>query len=96
MKKNILIIGASGILGSNIIFYLKNKFKIFYNFNQTKFFFDNIKYTNVFTAKNNFNEYYAKQFLIKNNIEILINCAANADIDFCEKNPKKTFGEIFN
>jgi UDP-4-amino-4,6-dideoxy-N-acetyl-beta-L-altrosamine transaminase/dTDP-4-dehydrorhamnose reductase len=91
LKKNILIIGASGVLGSNIIFYLKNKFKIFYNFNKTKFFFKNIKYTNVFNAKNNFNEYCVKQFLIKNNIEILINCAANTDIDFCEKNPKKTF-----
>ena len=80
MKKyKFLIIGANGLLGSNIIKYLRRK---------------KIKHKKVARKNSDFNLDLKnfkklKSYFLKNKFDIVINCAAKVNIDFCEKNYKE-------
>jgi dTDP-4-dehydrorhamnose reductase len=76
-KKKVFIIGSEGFLGS----LLKNKIK-----NNKSFFLlnNNIKKRVDFS-----NLKYSNKILKKTNPDIIINCAAKTNIEFCEKNKRK-------
>ncbi len=77
MQKNkFLIIGANGLLGSNIVKYLKK--------NQIKYKRIARRNSDFNLDLKNFNK--LKNYFIKNKFDIVINCAAKVNIDFCEKN----------
>jgi dTDP-4-dehydrorhamnose reductase len=80
MKKyKFLIIGSKGLLGSNIVKYLrKNKIS------HKKIARNNSDYN---LDLKNFEK--LKYFFSKNKFEIVINCVAKVNIDFCEKNYKE-------
>lgn len=76
-----LIFGGSGLLGSNYIFYSKNK-KIFNYFNKNKA--NNVK-------NYRFNLSNLNRFIIDNKIELLINFAGVSDVEKCEKKKLQAF-----
>lgn len=91
MKKTILIFGGSGTLGTNIIYYLKKKYNFIFVVHKQKLFFSNVKYCNfykqnIISEKSLFNKIYNSK------PDIIINCAANTNLDYCEKFAKKTLG----
>ena len=75
----IFIIGSSGLLGSNILNKLKNNKNLILHHNGLRK--RKIDLTNFKKIKN---------FLIIKKFDLIINCAAYTDIDFIEKNKKKT------
>ena len=75
----IFIIGSSGLLGSNILNKLKNNKNLILHHNGLRE--RKIDLTNFNKIKN---------FLIIKKFDLIINCAAYTDIDFIEKNKKKT------
>lgn len=80
MKKyKFLIIGSKGLLGSNIVKYLRKK-----KISHKKIARNNSDYN---LDLKNFEK--LKYFFLKNKFEIVINCAAKVNIDFCEKNYKE-------
>ena len=90
MKKKIFVFGASGTLGTNLIYFLQKKYDFIFNVHKSKFFYDNVSYCNYFKDKKTITE---KNLFEKLNIikpDILINCAANTNLDYCEKNSNKT------
>ena len=89
MKKKILVFGASGTLGTNIIYYLKEKYNFVFNVHNQKIFFENIDYCKIFKNDlRNRDDLYTNLKIIKP--DIVINCAANTNLDFCEKFPSKS------
>ena len=89
MKQKILILGATGTLGSNIFFYLKKNYEIILNVNQKNFFCSGASYCNL--SSEDFNSKKIIFDKIKNiSPDIIINCIANTNVDYCEKFPKIT------
>ena len=89
MRKKILIFGASGTLGSNIFYYLKEKYEIILSVNETKFFSKSASYCKL--PEKEFNSKKKIFEKIKNiNPDIIINCIANTNLEYCEKFPSKT------
>ena len=79
--KKILLTGYSGMLGTEIYKKLKKKYKIFVTSSK------NTKGKNLFKfdfKRNNFEK--LKKWV---NPDIIIHCAGETNIDFCEKNKKK-------
>ena len=70
--KSILILGSSGMLGKQLSKYLKKFFKVSHN-GLTRRKLDLTK------------KKYLKKILNKD-LDLIINCAAETDIDRCEKN----------
>lgn len=85
--KSILIFGGTGFLGSNFIFFLKKKYKIFLNFNKKKIFFPDVTYVSIY---NDFTKdlNLIKERILELNPDIIINCLALSDIDECERRIK--------
>ena len=86
--KKILLTGYSGMLGTEIYNKLNKKFKIYATSSK------NIKRKNLFKfnyKKNNFKK--LKKWV---NPDIIIHCAAETNIDFCEKNKKNCEKINFN
>jgi len=75
LKNNILLLGGSGTLGKAII---KSRL------------FNNLNYPTRNTL-NILNQKKIEDYLIKNNIKIILHCAALARVKECEKNKKKAF-----
>lgn len=77
MKKKILILGSSGTLGNSLVKILKKKYNVFHN--------------GLIKRKINFNSKNKLAKLIKKtNPNLIINCAAIINLDYCEKNKKNT------
>ena len=74
VKKNILILGSSGLLGN----YLLNRFKLLNKFSVFGF---------ARSIHGELSEIYLTKIINKNNINIVINCIAQTNVDLCEKNP---------
>ena len=89
MKKKVLIFGASGTLGSNIIYYLKKKYNFIFAVHEQKLFFANVRYFN-FSKEDIIHESILNKKIKNIKPDIIINCAANTNLDYCQKFPKKT------
>ena len=81
--KNIFLTGGTGLLGLNLYFYFKNKYKIYINIHKKKKPKKNFEKINL----NKVND--VRKFLKKKKIDYLIHCAAITNIEECEKNKKK-------
>lgn len=89
MKKKILIFGGTGLLGTNLVYNLQKKFEIILNFHNKKFFSKHIKYIKIINTKNiDIKEIEEKIQTVNPNI--IINCVANTDLEYCERKPKDT------
>ncbi len=86
MKKNLLITGISGLLGSNLAYALRDKFNIVGWYNYHKVFIPGVdSYKADITDKQSI-----KEFLSDYQPGIIIHCASLTDIDYCEKNKEET------
>lgn len=79
-KKKIIITGGKGFLGTVLTPLLKKKYSVYQFCNSSKG-----KYKFDLTKKNFFHTIY------KINPDIIINCAAATNIEFCEKFKKKSY-----
>ncbi len=77
MKSKILILGSSGILGRNLVRNLHNKYHILHN-GLVKRKFELTKYN------------LLKDLIKKTNPDLVINCSAITDLDYCERNKLKS------
>tara|TARA_B100001175_G_C19485512_1_gene629539 strand:+ start:117 stop:977 length:861 start_codon:yes stop_codon:yes gene_type:complete len=77
---NIAITGSSGMLGSSFASFLK--------FNKINFFSVDRKHFSI----NRDTNYIVKYFESKET-SIIIHCAANTDVEFCEKNQRQCFND---
>ena len=76
--RKILVLGSSGLLGSNLCKILKKNFLIYHNGKRKR--------------KHNIENISELKNLIKKcKPDLIINCAAITDINFAEKNKKKTY-----
>lgn len=86
MKKKILITGISGLLGGNLAYILRNKYDIMGWYNLNKVFIPEVdSFKADITDKQS-----VKRFLSDYNPDIILHCAALANIDYCEKNKEET------
>ena len=90
MKKKLFVFGASGTLGINLIYFLQKKYNFIFNVHKSKLFFENVNYCNYFKDKKAITEKNLFEKLNTIKPDILINCAANTNLDYCEKYPNKT------
>lgn len=88
--KNVLVVGASGVLGSNIILKLKKKYNIFAIENNSKILEKevNVIKLNILRKKNIDN-------LIKYKFDIIFHAAGLVNVEECEKYPKKSFNQNY-
>ncbi len=85
--KKIVILGASGLLGTNLCVSLKNKYKIYPIINKKKIKFKDLRTKYLNLKKTNEVEKYLKNI----NPDFLINCVALSNVENCEKNKNLTF-----
>ena len=87
--KKIVILGASGLLGSNLCISLKSKYEIYPVINKKKIHFKNLKtkYLNLNKTSEIFN------YLKSVKPDFLINCVAISNVEKCEINKKKYYIE---
>src|SRR3989338_1495711 len=86
MKKRMLITGISGLLGSNLAFCLKDLYDIIGIYHKHKINMDGIKTERLdLAAANGMSDLIARA-----EPEIFVHCAANANVDICEKNHQET------
>ena len=79
----ILVIGGSGLLGSNILYVFQNKFDITYTVNEADVDFKGKKLR--VNLLENFEEIKKLQF------DVLVNAVALTNVDICEKDPDLAF-----
>ena len=91
MKKKILIFGYTGNLGSNFTHFLEKKYNFYLFSNKTKKFIKNAKYINLKLYQSLSDHEILDSEIKKINPDIILNCAAITNLNFCEKFPKKTF-----
>ena len=92
MKKKILLFGASGLLGTNFINFLSEKYDFCLVVNENKFFHKNCTYLHLLKEKkgkkSNINTLEEQIKIVSP--DIIINCAANTNLDNCEVNKAKS------
>ena len=77
---NIAITGSSGMLGSSFVNFFKS--------NKINYFTVDRKHFSINHDVDNIIKYFKSK-----EISIIIHCAANTDVEFCEKNPRKCFND---
>ena len=83
MRKKILVLGGSGLVGSTFINYTKDIYDIHYTFNQNEIQFNNIPSTKINIVENS-RELHE---LMKNFIpEVIVHTISHPSVDECEKN----------
>ena len=87
MKKKVLILGSSGLLGRNLCLYLNKNYEIFAHINRRFVYFDGVKKFDF----NFFNKKKLKNFLIKYQPNIIINCTGITNVEECEKDKFKAY-----
>ncbi len=87
MKKKILILGSSGLLGRNLCLYLKKNYEIFAHVNKRYVYFEGIKKFDF----NFFNKKKLINFLIKYKPNIIINSTGITNVEDCEKDKLKAY-----
>ena len=80
--KNVLIIGGSGLLGSNWAIKWKDRYNILLGINKRFIEIDGTKSIIIDFR----NEKVIRDILEKNKIDILINCSGLTNVEKCEKN----------
>ena len=83
--KKVCVIGASGLVGHNLIKKIKG-FDIIGTFNNTPVNFENIPIT-----KLDVTEYKSCEQILKFNPDFIINATAISDVDYCEKFKEKAY-----
>lgn len=79
-QKKVLITGVSGLLGSNLAYYFKDKYRVTGLYNSHPVAIDGIQTKKVdVTSRESFGE-----IITDFNPDIVIHCAALTDIDFCQ------------
>jgi UDP-4-amino-4,6-dideoxy-N-acetyl-beta-L-altrosamine transaminase/dTDP-4-dehydrorhamnose reductase len=91
LKKKVLVFGATGLLGFNLIYQWRKYFKIYANENKSKIYINNVTYVKI-SNQNKTNDYKIILSKVKKiNPELIINCAAFTNIDECEKKINTSF-----
>ena len=85
MLKKICVVGASGLVGHNLIKKIQG-FDIIGTFNNTSLNFENIP-----TVKLDVTKYESCQQILKFNPDFIINATAISDVDYCEKFKDKAY-----
>lgn len=84
--ENCLLIGGSGLLGANFIESYQDKDNIFYNRHETPLPLSrNVCNIDLYTPSS------IEEFILKNNIKIIINFSGFTNVDECERQPDKAF-----
>src|SRR3989338_1286127 len=84
-KKRMLITGVSGLLGNNLAFCLKDTYDILGLYHTYRVEIDGIRTGSVdLTSKDGLGE-----FIEEFQPDIIVHCAAQADVDACEKEPRE-------
>lgn len=83
--KNILITGASGMLGATLVNELKNYFEVFAS-GSSNFKYQYSQYMKFDLKSDSFNE-----LINWSSPDIIIHCAAITDGNYCKENPKEAF-----
>ena len=84
-KRNILLLGSSGLLGSSLLTKSK-KFNFFAHINKKKLNINNFKQINFKITSKNLNK-----IISQNKIDIIINCAGLTSVEECERNKTLAF-----
>jgi UDP-4-amino-4,6-dideoxy-N-acetyl-beta-L-altrosamine transaminase/dTDP-4-dehydrorhamnose reductase len=85
-KQKMLITGVSGLLGSNLAYYFRDKYEIMGLFNSHPVSIDGV-YTEKCQLSNSNN---IKRIIAECDPEIIIHCASVVDIDECEADKQRT------
>ena len=85
MLKKVCVVGASGLVGHNLIKKIKG-FDIIGTFNNTPVNFENIP-----IVKLDVTEYNSCEQILKFNPDFIINATAISDVDYCEKFKEKAY-----
>ena len=83
---NVLITGATGLLGSALVKLMEGEFNIYCTGRSSIINDFNKKFLSFDLKKKSYEE-----LLAWSKPEIIIHCAAITDVDFCEKNPEEAF-----
>lgn len=84
--KTVLIIGANGFLGSNLVLHLKRRHKVIAAFHRTKISYPGISHA-VYMLKD---KDYMKRLVTLSQPDVVVYCAGIDDIVECHSNPKPT------
>lgn len=84
--KNVLITGLSGLLGSNLAFNFRDKYRVTGLYNAHKPFIAGIRALKVDLGEENI-----RGFVMDLRPEVIIHCAALTDVDYCEEHPKDAY-----
>lgn len=87
MKQKVLIVGASGLLGSTWVKLIKSRYHVTGVIHLRKQVESNVEY--LFIDFNNIN--HITESLQKSGATIVVNCAGMADVDRCEVIPSQAF-----